>query len=96
MLILVLSFLLFIPFLDGKQDCLHHQGTVKVQSREKYFNHVIFKAKMPTLVGNEHLSVHSFPQRPHLFHFRQKLYGPNQSELDIKVFLPSPDIVYRD
>ena len=40
------------------------QGT----NREKYFNHIIYKAKMPTLAGNKHVSVHFFLHRPRLFH----------------------------
>ena len=37
-------------------------------NREKYFSQFIFKRKMPTLAGNEHLSVHFFIHRPRLFH----------------------------
>ena len=40
------------------------QGT----NREKYFNHNIYKGKMPTLAGNKHLSVHFFFRRAHLLH----------------------------
>ena len=40
------------------------QGT----NREKYFNHNIYKGRMPTLTGNKHLCVHFFFQRPRLFH----------------------------
>ena len=32
------------------------QGT----NKEKYFNHIIYKGKMPTLAANKHLSVHFF------------------------------------
>ena len=40
------------------------QGT----NREKHFIHNIHEGKMPTLVGNKHLSVHFFSHRPRLFH----------------------------
>ena len=36
--------------------------------REKYFNHIIYKGKMPTLAGNKHLSVHFFLHGSRLFH----------------------------
>ena len=41
-----------------------NQGT----SREKNFNHIIYKRKMPTLAGNKHLSVHCFVHGPRRFH----------------------------
>ena len=41
---------------------------VKVQSREKYFNHSNYKEKMPTMAGNKRLSVHFFLYRQRLFH----------------------------
>ena len=40
------------------------QGT----NREKYFNHIIYKGKIPTLAANKKLSVHFFLPRPCLFH----------------------------
>ena len=39
------------------------QGAV----REKYFNLIIYKGKMPTLAENKHLSVHFFIHGPRLF-----------------------------
>ena len=64
--ILVLLFLLFIPFLGRKHNCLHaNQGT----NREKYFNHIIYRRNgMPTLAGSKHPSVHFIPHGPRLFH----------------------------
>ena len=42
-----------------------NQGT----NREKYCNHIIYQRNgMPTLAGNKHPSVHSFPHGPRLFH----------------------------
>ena len=32
------------------------QGT----NRDKHFNHIICKGRMPTLAGNKHLSIHFF------------------------------------
>ena len=64
-LILVLSFLLFIPFRAGNIIVYTpNRGT----NREEYFNHIIYKEKMPTLAGNKQLSVHSFLHRRRLFH----------------------------
>ena len=38
----ILSFLLFIPFIGGKHNCLNaNQGT----NSEKNFNHIIYKGK---------------------------------------------------
>ena len=37
-------------------------------NREKYFNHIIYKRKMPTLAGNKHLSVRFFLHVLRLFH----------------------------
>ena len=49
------------------------QGT----NKEKYLNHIIYKAKMPTLAGNKHISVHFFFHRPSLFHLStEKITGP--------------------
>ena len=41
-----------------------NQGT----SREKYFNYIIYKGEMPTLAGNEHISVIFSRHGPHIFH----------------------------
>ena len=41
-----------------------NQGT----NREKYFNHIIYKARMPTLARNKHDSVHIFLHEPRLFY----------------------------
>ena len=41
---------------------------MQATNREKYFNHIIYKGKMPTLAGNEHLCVQFFLHRPRLFH----------------------------
>ena len=40
-----------------------YKGTIG----EKYFNHIIYKGKMPTPAGNEHLSIRFFFQRLRLF-----------------------------
>ena len=40
---------------------------IHITNREKYFNHIIYKEKMPTLAGNKHLSVHFFLPRPRIF-----------------------------
>ena len=40
------------------------QGT----NREKYFNLIIYEGKMPTLAGNNHLSVHFLLHGLRLFH----------------------------
>ena len=63
---LVLSFLLFIPFPWRETYLFTRQ--VKVQSRNKYFNHNNYKENMPTLAGNKQLSLHFFRYRPRLFH----------------------------
>ena len=41
---------------------------IRGSNGEKYFNHIIYKGKMPTLVGNKHLSVHFFFHTPRFFH----------------------------
>ena len=64
--LLVLSFLLFLPF--GWREAELFTGQVKVQSREKYFNHNSYKGNMPTLAGNKHFSVHFFFRRRRLYH----------------------------
>ena len=40
------------------------QGT----NREKTFNHINYRQKMPTLAGNKHLFVHFSFHRPHFPH----------------------------
>ena len=53
----------------------------------KYFNHIIFRRRLPTLEGKKHLSVHFFL----VFSiFRRKKMGSNPSEMDIKVVNPAP------
>ena len=42
--------------------------TIQGRNRKNYFNHIIYKGKMPTLAGNKHLSVLFFFHRPRLFH----------------------------
>ena len=62
-LTIVLSFLLFYLFFGGNIIVYTpNQGT----NGEKYFSHIFYKGKMPTLAGNKHLSVHFFldGQRP--------------------------------
>ena len=39
------------------------QGT----NREKYFNHIIYKGKRPTLAGNRQISIYFFLHGPRLF-----------------------------
>ena len=41
-------------------------------NKEKYFIHIIYKGKMPTLEGNTHIFVHFFFERPRLFHLSTK------------------------
>ena len=41
-----------------------NQGT----NGKKYFNHIVYKGAMPTLVGNKHLSVQFFLYGPRPFH----------------------------
>ena len=48
----------------NKTVCTPLQGT----NKEKYFNHINLKGRRPNLAGNEHISVHLFSHRPHLFH----------------------------
>ena len=64
-LILVLSFLLFIPFRAGN---INVYTPTRGTNREKYFNHIIYKGILPTLAGNKHLFVHFFLHGPRLFH----------------------------
>ena len=62
----VLLFLLSItyPFAGNIIVYTPIQGT----NKEKYFNHIVYKVKMPTLAGNKHLSVHFFLPGMRLFH----------------------------
>ena len=46
---------------------------------------------MPTLAGNKQLSLHFFAFTDRVFSiFRRKIYGSDQSEMDIKVTIPAP------
>ena len=84
----VLSFLLFI-LLPWRETQMFRR-LVKVQSKEKYWTHVIYKEKIPTLAGNKHLSIQFFPHTPRLSHFLTKMYEPNPPEMGIKVLIPVP------
>ena len=68
-IIIVLSFLLFILF-PWRETIVYTpiQGT----NREKYFNYLIYRGKMPTLAGNKHLSIHFFLHGPRLFHLSKE------------------------
>ena len=57
-------------------------------NRERYFNHINYKGKMPTVAGNKHVSIYSFPHRPRLFYLSTKKFGSNSSKKDIKVVFP--------
>ena len=72
-LTLVLSFLLFIPFPWRETKLFTRQ--VKVQSREKYFNHKIYKGNMPTLVGKNTVLSISFSTDRVFSIFLRKIYG---------------------
>ena len=61
----VLLFLKFIPFLGGKHNCLHAKSRYKWG--EVLQSYYLSKEKMPTLAGNKHHSVHFFLHRPRLF-----------------------------
>ena len=43
-------------------------GPIQSTETGKYFNHIIYKEKMPTPAGNKHLSVYFFFRRPRFFH----------------------------
>ena len=64
-------------------------------NREKHFNHIIYKRKMPTLEGNKHPSIHFLFHRPRLFHNSTENYGPNPSKMDIKALFPRADTVNK-
>ena len=66
---ILLSVFPFIPFLGGKHNYLHAKSR---QKSGKYFNHIINKGIMPTLAGNQHLSVPFFFHGLPLFHLRRK------------------------
>ena len=79
LIITVLSFLLFTPFLARNRFVYTpNQGT----NREKNFNHFKYEGKIPTPVGKKHLSVHFFPYGPRLFHL--------STEMHIEVVIPAP------
>ena len=49
---------------------------IKGRNREKYFNHIIYTGKMPTLTGSKHVSVRFFFHKTSLFHLsRAKTTG---------------------
>ena len=85
-LIIVLLFLIFIPFLGGK----HNTRQVKAQIRKSTLIILFTKEKMPTLAGNKHSSIHFFPHGPRPFHLRQKRYRSDPSEMNLKVVIPAP------
>ena len=61
------------------------------ENREKYFNHINYQGKTPTLTGNKHPSVHFFFHRPRLFHLsRKKMQRSSPSEVEIKLAIPAP------
>ena len=61
------------------------QGTIG----EKYFNHIVYKGKMSTMAGNEHLSVHFFLLRLRLFHLStQTSTGLSRQKRTSKCFFP--------
>ena len=61
------------------------QGT----KREKYFNLIIYRGKMPTLAGkNTSPSISSFINRVFSI-FRRKKYGSTPSQMDTKVVIPT-------
>ena len=62
------------------------QGT----NREKYFNHIIYNGKMPTLVGNINTSPFTFFSKTASFpSFDGKEYGSSPPQIDIKVVIPA-------
>ena len=65
-IMIVSSFLLFIPVLGGKHNCLH--AIIKAQIGKSTLIILLIKGKMPTLAENKHLSVHFFLHGPRLFH----------------------------
>ena len=65
-IIIVLYFLLFIPFPWRKTQLFTRQS--KVQLRKTTLITPSIKEKMPTLAGNKHLSIHFFLHGPRPFH----------------------------
>ena len=63
---------------------------VDVQIREKHLNRIIYKGKMPTLVGNKHFSIHFLPHRLRFFHLSTEKVRAKLTEMDIKVFILPP------
>ena len=59
-------------------------------NREKYFNNINHKERIPTLAGNKHLFMLLFPHWPRFSISRRKKYGPNRSAMDIEVLIPAP------
>ena len=57
---------------------------VKVQSRQKYFSHNNNKGKLKSFPSTSFFTDCVFSI------FRRKLYGYDQSELDIKLLIPAP------
>ena len=41
---------------------------IQSTNRDKYFNHIIYEGKMPTLARSKHLSIHFFLHGPRFFH----------------------------
>ena len=76
-------------FLDGEQFVYKHIQRKK--EGKKYFNHIIYRLKTPTPAGNKRHSVLFIFPRQHLFHLSKEKFTvliSNQSEMDIKVFIP--------
>ena len=62
------------------QTDLSSQGT----NREKYFRDYNIKEKVPSLVGNEQLSIHFFPHKTRPFHISTEKLRTWPSETNIK------------
>ena len=63
---------------------------VKVKNRKKYFNHKKYKEKCWLWREiNTFPSISSFADRVFSI-FRRKIYGSDQSEMEIKVIIPAP------
>ena len=63
---LILWYFVFTPLPWRETYLLRRQ--VKVRSRKKYFNYIIYKEKMPNLTGNKHFSLHFPPHRQRHLH----------------------------
>ena len=59
------------------------QGT----NREKYFRDYNIKEKMPSLAGNEQLSIHFFPHKTRPFHISTEKLRTWPSETNIKCLI---------